>query len=129
MLGLVILLGGAVSLIAGIADLRRSRRIRAEGETAWATIVPAPKHPEYEPSAYRPLLRFLTSDGRSVEVFSPLPPTRRRPLTEGRKILVHFDPVDPTQVLLHGSRGRADLAFIALGIAAVVGAVVAMALT
>lgn len=128
MLGAVIVLGGALSLIAGVTDRRRVRRIRAGGETAWATIVPAPKHPEYEPSAYRPLLRFRTADGRPVEVFSPRPPSRRRPLTEGRKILVYFDPADPAQVVMHGGRDRADLAFIALGAAAIVGAVVAMVL-
>lgn len=128
MLGAVILLGGALSLIAGVLDRRRIRRIRADGETAWATIVGAPRHPEYEPSAYRPLLRFDTADGRPVEVFSPLPPSRRRPLTEGRKILVYFDPADPTQVVLHGSRDRADLAFIGLGAVAILGALAAMVL-
>lgn len=117
-----------MSLIAGIADWRRVRHIRAAGETAWAMIVAAPRHPEYEPSAYRPLLRFETSEGRPVEVFSPLPPTRRRPLTEGRRILVYFDPADPTQVLIHGGRQRAGVVIIALGIAAIVGAVIAMAL-
>lgn len=128
MLGMVIVLGGAVALIAGIADRRRTRHIRAAGETAWAVIVAAPTHPEYEPSAYRPLLRFETSDGRVVEVFSPLPPTRRRPLTEGRKILVYFDPAEPTQVLIHGGRQRSSATFIALGIVAIVGALIAMAL-
>ena len=105
MLGVVIVLGGVVSLVAGVTGRRRSRRIRGEGETAWATIVPAPRHPEYEPSAYRPLLRFRTSDGRAVEVFSPLPPTRGRPLVEGQKVLVYFDPAEPTQVLLHWRPG------------------------
>ena len=127
-LGMVILLGGVVSLVAGITGRRRARRIRAEGETAWATIVAAPRHPEYEPSAYRPLLRFETSDGRAVEVYSPSPPTKGRPLVEGRKVLVHFDPADPTQVMLHGGRERADAAFVILGATAILGAVVAMAL-
>jgi hypothetical protein len=127
-LGVVIVLGGVVSVVAGVTGRRRSRRIRGEGETAWATIVPAPRHPEYEPSAYRPLLRFRTSDGRAVEVFSPLPPTRGRPLVEGQKVLVYFDPAEPTQVLLHAGRERADIVFIVLGAVAIVGAVVAVAL-
>ena len=127
-LGAVILLGGVVSLLAGITERRRWRRLLADGHTAWASIVPAPTHPEYEPSAYRPLLRFDTEDGRPVEVFSPIAPTARRPLEEGRKILIHYDPDDPAQIVVHGERGRGGWAFILLGIAAVAGAISAFVL-
>lgn len=128
MLGVVVIVGGLLMLYAGLAQRRFHRRVQSEGGTAWALIAPAPRHPEYEPSAYRPMLRFQTDDGRPVEVFSPVPPTRRRPLVEGRKVLVHYEPDDPTQVVVHGERGRSDLIFIVVGLAAVVGAAVAMTL-
>lgn len=128
MLGAVILLGGVVSLLAGVTERRRWRRLLAAGHTAWASIVAAPTHPEYDPSAYRPLLRFETDDGRPVEVFSPVAPTARRPLVEGRKILVHYDLDDPAQVVVHGERGRGGSAFIALGLVAIAGAVTAFVL-
>ncbi|GAA1959742.1 DUF3592 domain-containing protein [Catenulispora subtropica] len=124
-LGAVILLGGVVSLLAGVMERRRRRRLLAGEHTAWASIAAAPTHPEYEPSAYRPLLRFDTDEGRPVEVFSPVAPTARRPLVEGRKILVHYDPDDPVQIVVHGEHGRGAFVFIALGLAAIAGAVVA----
>jgi hypothetical protein len=126
-LGVVIVLGGLLSLYAGFAQLRARRHLLADGSTAWASIAPAPKHPEYEPSAYRPMLRFDTDDGRPVEVYSPVPSTKRRPLVEGRKILVHYAPEDPTQVVVHGETGRADLLFIGVGLVAVIGAITLMA--
>lgn len=122
-LGVVIVLGGLLSLYAGFAQLHTRRHLLADGSTAWASIVPAPKHPEYEPSAYRPMLRFDTDDGRPVEVYSPVPSTKRRPLVEGRKILVHYASEDPTQVVVHGETGRADLLFIGIGLVAVIGAI------
>lgn len=126
-LGVVIVFGGLLSVYAGIAQLRDRRRLVADGGTAWALIVPAPRHPEYEPSAYRPMLRFDTDDGRLVEVYSPVPSTKRQPLIEGRKILVHYASEDPTQVVVHGEKGRSDLLFIGIGLAAVISAVTVMA--
>lgn len=74
------------------------------------------------------MLRFDTADGRPVEVFCPVPSTPRRPLVEGRKVLVHYEPDDPTQVVVHGERGRSDLFFVTLGLAAVLVAIVVMIL-
>ncbi|MFL6114060.1 MAG: DUF3592 domain-containing protein [Catenulispora sp.] len=127
-LGVVIVLGGLLSAYAGIAQLRERRRVLAEGDTVWASIVPAPTHPEYEPSAYRPMLRFETEDGRVVEVYSPVSSTKRRPLVEGRRILVHYVGEDPAQVVVHGEKGPTDLLFIGSGLAAVVAAVIVMVL-
>jgi len=126
-LGVVIVLGGLLSLYSGFAQLRAKRHLLADGSTAWASIVPAPKHPEYEPAAYRPMLRFDTDDGRRVQVYSPVPSTKRRPLVEGHKILVHYASEDPTQIVVHGETSRADLLFIGIGLVAVITAIALMA--
>jgi len=120
-LGCALLLGGLLALTAGVLDLRWRRRIRAEGTAVFARIVDLPLNPDDSPDGYRPLLAFTTADGRAIEVFSP-----RR--VRGEVVLVHYDPADPTQVVVHGSRGRVDAAFIVVGVVACVGAVVGMVL-
>ena len=120
-LGCVLLLGGLIALLAGAMDLRWRRRVRADGVAVFARIVDRPLSPEDSPDGYRPLLAFTTEDGRAIEVFSP-----RR--VRGEAVLVHYDPADPAQVLVFGSRARVDVAFVIAGVVACVGAVVAMVL-
>jgi hypothetical protein len=127
-IGSVAMFGGVLSAGAGTAGWRALRRIRDSGIAVWALIAPAPRSPEDAPSGYRPLLRYTTEDGRPLEVFSPSAPTKSRPLVEGRPILVRYDPADPTQIVLHGTRPYADILFIVLGALAAVGAVVFMVL-
>lgn len=126
-LAVVLLIGGGLCLAAAIAERHQRGRIRSTGTAVWALIVPGPRHPEYEESAYRPLLRFTTDDGDQVEVFSPRPSTRHRPLIEGRKVLIRYDPRDPTQVVMHGGRFISDWVFAAVGLAAVVAAITVLA--
>ena len=127
-LGSIAAFGGLLSVGAGTAGWRALRRIRDTGVAAWALVAPAPTSPEDSRSAYRPFLRYTTEDGRHLEVFSPAAPTKARPLVEGRPILIHYDPADPAQVVLHGTRPYADLFFIVLGTLAAAGAVALMAL-
>ncbi|MEZ0109212.1 hypothetical protein ABH920_003222 [Catenulispora sp. EB89] len=120
-LGCVLLLGGLIALLAGALDLRWRRHVRADGVAVFARIVDRPLGPEDSPDGYRPILAFTTEDGRPVEIFSP-----RR--VQGEAVLVHYDPADPAQVVVYGSRGRADVAFVVAGVVACVGAVVGMVL-
>jgi hypothetical protein len=120
-MGCVLLLGGLIALLAGAMDLRWRRHIRAEGVAVFARIVDRPLGPEDSPDGYRPILAFTTEDERAVEVFSP-----RR--VSGEVVLVHYDPADPAQVLVYGSRGNVDVAFVVAGVLACVGAVVGMVL-
>ncbi|MEY9889070.1 hypothetical protein ABIA31_002718 [Catenulispora sp. MAP5-51] len=120
-LGCVLLLGGLIALLAGALELRWRRRMRTGGVAVFARIVDRPLGPEDSPDGYRPMLAFTTEDGRDVEVFSP-----RR--VAGEAVLVHYDPADPAQVLVFGSRGRADVAFVVAGVLACVGAVVGIVL-
>jgi hypothetical protein len=127
-IGSVALFGGLLSLGAGTAGWRALRRIRDTGVAVWAQICPAPRAADDSPSGYRPLLRYTTSDGLDLEVFSPAAPTRSRPLVEGRPVLLHYDPADPTQVVLPGMRPYGDLLFITIGAVASVGSIALMAL-
>jgi hypothetical protein len=120
-LGCVLLLGGLIAFLAGALDLRWRRHMRDEGVAVFARIVDRPLGPDDSPDGYRPLLAFQTEDGRAVEVFSP-----RR--VQGEMVLVHYDPADPAQLVVFGSRGRVDVAFVIAGVVACVGAVVGMVL-
>lgn len=43
----------------------------------------------------RPVLQFTTEDGRAMEVGSPVPASKRRPLADGSHMLVRYDPTIP----------------------------------
>ena len=103
-------LGGLVALMAGAYGLRRSRRVRGAGNVARALVKPPRQGSE------RPLLQFETDDGRVVEVVSPEPPSKRRPLPAGALVSVAYDVDDPREtVLLGGERPGVDRAFMLAG--------------
>ncbi|QEU95054.1 DUF3592 domain-containing protein [Streptomyces kanamyceticus] len=107
--------GGLVAVLAGAYGLRQTRRISAAGAVAQALVKAAP------PGAERPTLQFETGEGRVVEVVSPVPPTRRRPLASGDLVHLAYDTEDPREtVLLGGERTGLDRAFVGAGLALVV---------
>jgi hypothetical protein len=57
----------------------------------------------------------------------PLPARRAALLSPGKKVLVWYDPKDPTDVLVYGRDGRmSDLAFIIVGLTfMIIGTVIA----
>jgi len=108
-------LGGLVALLAGAYGLRQTRHISGAGRAAEALVKPP------QPGSERPLLQFETADGRVVEVVSPVPRTRRRPLTEGAHVRLLYDVDDPRETVLLGSeRTAADRAFVVVGGALIV---------
>ncbi|MDT0464601.1 DUF3592 domain-containing protein [Streptomyces gibsoniae] len=108
--------GGGVLALAGFAGLRQSRRIERSGIKAWALVKRSPGARDDEPSPPRPLLQFTTEDGRVVEIVSPVPATRRRPLRDGDTLLITYDPADPATVVVHNRERRLlDYGFIAAG--------------
>ncbi|MCQ4040446.1 DUF3592 domain-containing protein [Streptantibioticus rubrisoli] len=92
---------GLVAVLAGVAGLREARRMRRVGLPAGALVKRAPGDVAGEPCPPRPRLQFTTADGRVVEVVSPVPPDRRRPLRDGETVLVFYDPADPRTVVVH----------------------------
>ncbi|MGY0487169.1 hypothetical protein [Streptomyces sp. WG-D5] len=103
-------LGGLVALVAGAYGLRRTRRVRGAGNVARALVKPP------QPGGERPLLQFETDDGRVVEVVSPVPPSKRRPLPAGGTVSVAYDADDPREtVLLGAERPGVDRAFMIAG--------------
>lgn len=115
--------GGLVALLAGAYGLRETRRIAAAGGVAWALVKPT------MPGSGRPLLQYETADGQVLELPSPVPPTRREPLTPGARVQLAYDPADPREVVLLGrERTGLDRTFVAAGAAVLaVGLVLAMA--
>jgi hypothetical protein len=91
---------GAVALLTGIAGLRTIRRLRRVGVEVRAMVKRV--GPAAEDERARPVLQYVTQDGRVMEVASPAPASKRHPLADGSLVLVRYDPVDPRELLLHG---------------------------
>ncbi|MFD9065442.1 DUF3592 domain-containing protein [Kitasatospora purpeofusca] len=109
-------LGGLVAYLAGLAGLRDLRRLRRVGVPGLALVRERLPGPEDRSAVSRPLLQFTTEDGRIVEVFSPVPSSRRTPLVDGSHVPIRYDPADPRQVLVAGrERRRLEYAFLGLG--------------
>ncbi|WP_406209189.1 DUF3592 domain-containing protein [Kitasatospora sp. NBC_01560] len=111
-------LGGLVAYLAGLAGLRDLRRLRQVGVPVRALVRERIPGPEDRSAASRPLLQFTTEDGRVVEVFSPVPASRRAPLVDGSYVAIRYDPADPRQVLVTG-RERRGLEYVFLGLGSV----------
>lgn len=108
-------LGGLVALLAGAYGLRQTRRITAAGEVAQALVKAV------QPGAERPMLQFETGDGRVVEVVSPVPPSRKRPLVAGDRVPIAYDSGDPRETVLLGRERRGvDRGFVVAGAAVLV---------
>ncbi|QDQ10952.1 DUF3592 domain-containing protein [Streptomyces spectabilis] len=115
--------GGLVALLAGAYGLERTRRLTEAGELTEA-LVKAVRQ-----GADRPALQFETADGRVVEVVSPVPVSRRRPLRAGERVPIAYDADDPREVVLLGRERRGlDWTFVGAGAGLVV-AGLALALT
>ncbi|MEV3856282.1 DUF3592 domain-containing protein [Streptomyces sp. NPDC050095] len=116
--------GGLVALLAGAYGLSRTRRIQAAGNVVEALV----KQPQ--PGSERPLLQFETVDGRVMEVVSPVPPSKRRPLPAGGVVTLAYDTDDPREtVVLGGERPGIDRGFMIAGAVLVLtGMVLAVAL-
>ncbi|GAA2242562.1 MULTISPECIES: DUF3592 domain-containing protein [Kitasatospora] len=99
-------LGGLLALLAGRAGLREIRRLRRVGLPARALVRYRALSAEDLLGSPRPLLQFTTADGEVVEVFSPVPSSRSRCLTDGSRVWITYDPADPAQVLLDGRERR-----------------------
>ena len=61
------------------------------------------------------MVQFSPGDGRIIEQAFP-EPRKAAALQPGQKVLVWYDPADPSDVLVYGRTGRlADKLFIAAG--------------
>jgi len=110
---------GGVAALAGLTARRRVLRLRRSGQSAWAMVVPSPVFPgESESgSARRHLIQYPLTDGQVIERLCPRPIRRAASPKAGQKVLVWYDPADPTDVLVNGWDGRyADRAFLAVGL-------------
>ncbi|NBE54329.1 hypothetical protein GUY60_23500 [Streptomyces sp. YC537] len=108
-------IGGLVAVLAGGYGLHRSRRAAVSGQTVSALVKPPQRGSD------RPLVQFETADGRVVEVVSPVPRTRRRPLPAGSEVRIVYDADDPREIVLPaGASVRTDLGFVVAGAALVV---------
>ncbi|GAA2666906.1 DUF3592 domain-containing protein [Streptomyces lunalinharesii] len=110
--------GGLLGMLAGVHGLRQVRRVQRTGTCAAALVKRPPGH-DVDPSPRpRPLLQFVTDDGRVVEVVCPVTPTARHQLDDGDRVLLRYDPEDPRSVVVQGWESLGlERAFVAGGAA------------
>src|ERR1700683_472884 len=98
---------------AGLTARGRVRRLRRSGRSAWAMVVPAPMDVD---APRRNLIQYPLEDGRVIERLCPRPIRKGTAPSAGQRVLVWYDPADPTDVLVNGWDGRyGNLAFLAVG--------------
>jgi hypothetical protein len=113
-IGLFFAFPGFVATLAGLTARSRVRRLRRAGRTAWAMVVPGPRDSE---SPRRTLIQYPLEDGRVIERLCPQPIRKAHAPAAGQKVLVWYDPADPTDALVNGWDGRyGNLAFLAVGV-------------
>jgi hypothetical protein len=114
LVGIWFALAGGLAMLAGLSGMRRVRRLRRDGVSAWATAVSPPVSEGGSPR--RTLIQYALTDGRVLEQAVPGRAGRAAALRPGQKVLVWYDPEDPQDVLIYGREGRlADTAFLAAG--------------
>ena len=70
-------------------------------------------------------MQYRLADGQVLERIVPAAGIRTAPLPPGQKVLVWYDAEDPGDILVYGRWGRAgNWAFVAAGVASVVGGIV-----
>jgi hypothetical protein len=126
--GIWICLAGGIAALTGLAGMRRIRRLKRTGATAWAMVLPHPSEDEDQPgrAGRRVLVQFSLDDGRIVE-HSCVRSRRTSALRSGQNVLVWYDRADPSDVLVYDRHSRrADGAFVTAGLGLIiVGAMIA----
>src|SRR5262249_47812513 len=118
MIGILLAVPGALSVLAGACAMHRVRRLRRAGVAtwAWAGGTPTPGGWQSAGTPRRLLLQYALADGRVFERTTLARAGRKAPLEPGQKVLVWYDPEDPDDVLVYGRWGRAiDRTFVATG--------------
>ncbi|MYT32610.1 MULTISPECIES: DUF3592 domain-containing protein [unclassified Streptomyces] len=94
--------GGLLGMLAGVFGLRQVRRVQRTGVCVAALVKQPPGRASDGAGRPRPLLQFVTDDERVLEIVCPVAPTRRRPLADGDRVLLRYDPADPRTVVVQG---------------------------
>src|SRR5260370_32576309 len=118
LIGILLALTGGLAELAGLQALRRARRLRRNGEPAWAMAMSPAAAPGEQPggSPHRILLQYQPADGGVLELSLPAPARKAAALSPGQQVLVWYDPENPRDVLVYGRDGRlADSVFVAAG--------------
>ncbi len=121
MTGTWLSLAGMLAVLAGLADMRRTRRLRRSGVKDWAMVVGSAADHGGDAEGSQPgrMIQFSLADGRVIEQICPGSGRAGR-LKLGQKVLVWYDPADPADLLVYGQHARrADRIFVATGLALV----------
>ncbi|WP_369386766.1 DUF3592 domain-containing protein [Streptomyces sp. CG1] len=111
------LLPGAAFLAIGLIGRRRARRLRQEGAKTCGTVVrlEARRDMDTNSTMYRPVVQWVTVDGRTVETVSPIASSTVGDLRPGTAVTVFYDPDDPKRMLIDGYTGGAGCRLLCSG--------------
>ena len=114
--GVWLALAGGIAMVAGLAATRRRRRLQSGGVMTWAMILPTPSDAGDAGRTAAVSVQFALQDGRVIERSQGRLARRTAPLRPGDRVLVWYDPADPSDVVVYGSDGRwSDRAFLVGG--------------
>ncbi|WP_330460321.1 DUF3592 domain-containing protein [Streptomyces sp. NBC_00820] len=101
------LLLGAVFMTVGVTIRRGTRRLREQGANARGTVVGFRTRRDFDSNStmYRPVVQWVTGDGRTVEVVSSTARNTVGDLHRGAAVTVFYDPDDPERMLIDGYDG------------------------
>jgi hypothetical protein len=120
LIGIWLAAGGGVAALAGLTGIRRARRLRRSGVSTWAVVVPRPRSEEDHARGRsgKTMIQYALADGQVMERYSPQRAGKSAALSAGERVLVWYDPDEPTEVLVYGRDGSvADLGFVLAGMA------------
>ena len=117
-IGILLALPGALAVLAGLSGMHRVRRLRRHGVATWAMVVTRPKLEDRQAarSPSQQLIQYTLADGRVLEHVTAAPARRSAAPRPGQRVLVWYNPEDPSDVLVYGRWGQlVDRAFVAVG--------------
>lgn len=118
---------GLAFFVMGCVMVRRTRGLRRTGASAYGVVVRLAAGGG-QSNTVRPVVRWLTPDGRTVEAAPPIGKTwvggAFRP---GRTVVVRYDPQKPDRMAIDGYGAGAEWLFLVIGAALLVGTLTVLA--
>ncbi|MFG3620362.1 DUF3592 domain-containing protein [Nocardia sp. NPDC047654] len=106
---------GMVFFTVGLIFVRRTRALRRSGAKAYGHVVRLSTSAGGHGTLYHPVVRWITSDGHTVEQTAAVGKSWIVHFRPGTRVLIHYDPRDPGRMIIEGYSGGSEWLFCLLG--------------